>query len=221
MKEDVSLPMNTWSYLVHSTKIVLAVVFAFLAVDGVPAADGPAVELWSDQPAAMAHKENWWHDFWAEVDLHRRRVNVWPEPFALQDRELVRDPFRIMADNGWKLQNTFGDHLFEPETHELTYAGQMKLRWIFTQLPPHRRQIFVVEGDAQPATATRVASVYKNMAKIAPEAASCPVQTTKIKPPGGDGSYLDSLDQTYRSSMPLPRLPAPTPNAGATLDAGY
>jgi hypothetical protein len=213
--------MNTWSPLVHVTKIALVVSFAFLIVGAVTAADQPSAGLWSEKHAATAHKTNWWHDFWADVELHRRRVNVWPEPFALQDRELVRDPFRIMADNGWKLQNTFGDHLFEPDENELTYAGQMKLRWILSQLPPHRRSIFVVEGETQPATAGRVASVYKHMAEIAPDAASCPVQTTKIIPPGGDGSYLDSLDQTYRSSMPLPRLPAPQPAVGATSGSGY
>ncbi len=71
--------------------------------------------------------ENWWHKFWSEVDLHRNRVNVWPEPFVNQDRELVRRPFRQMVDNGWKSQNTLSDYLFDPGTNELNSAGQAKL----------------------------------------------------------------------------------------------
>jgi hypothetical protein len=168
----------------------------------------------------VAAKQNWWDKLWAEMDLHRNRVNVWPEPFNLPDREAVREPFRTMADNGWKLQNTFGHHLFSPETNELTYAGQMKLHWLMTQVPPHRRQVFVLEADQQPLTAARVASIYHHLAQIAPEASACAVQTTRIVPRGGDGSYLDNLDQTYRSSMPLPRLPAAARGGGGPANVG-
>jgi len=112
-----------------------------------------------------------------------------------------------MADNGWKLQNTLSDHLFDPEKHELSYAGQLKLRWILTQIPPHRRQIYVLETHQRKDTATRVASVYEHMAEIAPYSA-CPVFVTQIAPRGGDGSYLDDIDQTYRANLPPPVLPA-------------
>jgi hypothetical protein len=202
-------------------KIAFAVVFALLAVERLAPADELAGCLWSSKSSAATCGKGWWRNLWAKYDAHQSRVNVWPEPFVLQDRELVRDPFRIMADNGWKLQNTFGNHLFSPETNELTYAGQTKLHWILTQLPPHRRQVFVVEADTQANTATRVASIYETIAAIAPDAPSCPVLTTRILPPGGDGSYLDALDQTYRSSIPLPRLPAPPPPVGSTMNSGY
>ena len=199
-------------------KIALIVVLAYVAIPGAASADEPATELWTEQAVqSVAQQEHWWHRFWADVNLHRKRVNVWPEPFNMPDREAVRDPFRIMADNGWKLQNTFGDHLFAADTNELTYAGEMKLHWLLTQVPPHRRQVYVLETDNQAATAMRVASVYRRMAEISPHAATCPVQTTRIIPPAGDGSYLDNLDQTYRSSMPLPRLPASAPPVGGTV----
>jgi hypothetical protein len=158
-----------------------------------------------------------WHDFWAGVDLHRQRVNAWPDPFVLPDRDLVRNPFRLMADNGWKLQNTLSDHLFVPDTNELTYAGQLKLRWVMTQVPPHRRQLFVLEGPSEAATATRVASVYKSLGEIAPGTPPCAVFTTRIAPPAGDGSYLDHVDQSYRISMPAPRLPAGAVNMGGPI----
>lgn len=203
------------------TKIVLIAVCACMAVPAAASAAEPATELWTEEACqSAAKKEHWWERVWADITLHRNRANVWPEPFNLPDREVVRDPFRIMADNGWKLQNTFGDHLFAVETNELTYAGEMKLHWMLTQVPPHRRQIYVLEADNQPATATRVASVYRRMAEISPQEPAYPVKTTRIIPPSGDGSYLDNLDQTYRSSMPLPRLPASAPPVGGTVGVG-
>jgi hypothetical protein len=206
---------------VKVAKIVLVALSACLALTVTASAAEPATELWTEEACqSPAEKEHWWQRWWAGVHLHRNRVNVWPEPFNLPDRETVRNPFRIMADNGWKLQNTFGDHLFSAETNELTYAGEMKLHWMLTQVPPHRRQVYVLEAKDQPATAARVASVYRHMAQISPGAAACSVQTTRIAPPAGDGSYLDNLDQTYQSSMPLPRLPVMGPATGATVGSG-
>jgi hypothetical protein len=205
---------------VKVAKIALIAVSACMVSSVAASAAEPATKAWTEEACQTpVEKENWWDRWWAEVHLHRNRVNVWPEPFNLPDREAVRNPFRIMADNGWKLQNTFGDHLFSVETNELTYAGEMKLHWLLTQLPPHRRHVYVLEADDQPATAARVASIHRNMAEISPGAA-CTVQTTRIVPPSGDGSYLDNLDQTYRSSMPLPRLPVMGPAAGATVGGG-
>ena len=149
-----------------------------------------------------------WHNFWFMFDLHRRRVNVWPEPFVNQDRELVRDPFRIMADNGWKLQNTLSHYHFTEDSTQLNTAGQSKVQYILTQVPPHRRQIFVLADNSVEVTASRVGAVYRAMAEITPGSMRCPVMTTRIEPRGGDGSYLDYLDRSYRVSIPAPRLPS-------------
>lgn len=145
-----------------------------------------------------------WHRFWSQVELHRRRVNAWPQPFATHDRELVRGPFRQMADNGWKSQNTFTDYLFDPQSHELTLAGHAKLRHLLTQLPPHRRQVYVVEGLSPEETAARVASVYQAIAQIAPEAGPCAVMTTKIAPRGSEGWYTNEIEEAYRDSVAAP-----------------
>ncbi len=159
------------------------------ATDGYPAAD------------------SWWQRLRTQVDLHRKRVNVWPEPFVSHDRELVRGPFRQMADNGWKTQNTFSDYLFDPGSNELTGAGQAKLNYIMTQTPPHRRQVYVLEGATQEETAARVASVYRYLAWYAPDASPCAVMTTKIAPRGGEGWYAYEVEQAYRATLPTPRIP--------------
>jgi hypothetical protein len=148
-----------------------------------------------------ATAENWWYRFWNQVELHRKRVNVWPEPFAHHDRELVRGPFRQMADNGWKSQNTFTDYLFDPSSNELTAAGQAKLYHILTQVPPHRRQVYVLEAPTREETAARLAAVYRMVAQIAPETAPCAIMTTKVAPRGGEGWYVYEVDETYRTNF--------------------
>ncbi len=187
------------------TKNSLSTLFLTLAVYvPVAAQDGPKpLPSTSETPVSV---ENWWHKFWGQVDLHRKRVNVWPDPFVGHDRELVRGPFRQMADNGWKTQNTFSDYLFDPGSNELNNAGQAKLAYILTQTPPHRRQVYVLEGATQEDTAARVTSMYRSMAQIAPDMSPCAVTTTKIAPRGGDGWYAYEVENAYRASLPLPRV---------------
>ena len=149
---------------------------------------------------------SWWNQCKDVVEMHRRRVSTWPDGFVVQDRESVRAPFRTMADNGWKLQNTLPNDLFEPDTQQLTYAGRLKLRWLLTQIPPHRRQVYVLEGETLEATSARVASVHRTLQDIDP-AQACLVATTRIAPPSAPASYMEHVDKTYQSSMPVPRLP--------------
>jgi hypothetical protein len=142
------------------------------------------------------------------VEMHRARNAAWPEPFVQPDRELVRTPLQMMADNGWRDQTTFPDYFFNEAENDLSYAGQQKLRWIITQIPPHRRHIFVVEGESPDVTSLRVASIFHYMTEIAPGCDPYPVYTTKIVPRAGDGSYVSDVDRRFRTSHPDPRLPA-------------
>lgn len=145
---------------------------------------------------ATAPTQAGWHEFWAGFDLHRRRVESWPEPFVIPDRESVREPFRIMADNGWKQQNTLNDEWFTKENHELSHAGKIKLRQLLNEFPPHRRQVFVLEGDTPEVTAARVASVYRFLAEVAPDQPPCSVLTTRIPGPTGAGRYIAGVHRS-------------------------
>jgi hypothetical protein len=158
--------------------------------------------------ATKSWKERW-HEFSADFQLNCARSNAWPEPFQQPDRELVRSPFRTMADNGWREQNTFTDFLFADERSELNLAGREKLRSILTQLPPHRRQIFVVEAERPEETAARVASVQQQIAELAPHQ-TVPVFLTQLQPRYGDGRYQNGVNRSYDSTLPEPRLPIPT-----------
>lgn len=151
-----------------------------------------------------------WSEFWAEFDLHRRRVEAWPEPFVLPDREAVREPFRTMADNGWKQQNTLNEEWFRKESNELSQAGQIKLRQMQHELPPHRRQVYVLEGATPEITSARIASVGKYLAEIAPDQPICTVLTTRIPAPVGTAWYV----QGTHLSPPYWAGPAQVPAAG-------
>ena len=65
--------------------------------------------------AGTGEKREKVHDWWyrCKVDWHRN--NAWPEPFATADRMAERQPFCLMVDNGWKMQNTVGTYPIRSE----------------------------------------------------------------------------------------------------------
>jgi hypothetical protein len=112
-----------------------------------------------------------------------------------------------MTDAGWRLQNTLHHHFFEMETQTLTQAGQLKVHWIATQAPMHRRAVFVLRSTDPKATMTRVESVRSYLERILPDAPRPEVMLTDTIPPGGSGEYFDEVDRARKNSIPEPRLP--------------
>jgi hypothetical protein len=151
-----------------------------------------------------------WSEFWDRVHSDWHRMNAWPQPFLHADRDLVRQPLLLMTNNGWRMQNTLGDHLFEPEKQSLTQAGQLKVRWIVTQTPQHRRTVFVLRGTSPETTLARVDAVQAMISQIDPQGSRPEVLLTDKIPAGGSGDYFDSVDRQLKESIPAPRLPAPT-----------
>lgn len=144
------------------------------------------------------------HRFW----LDATRNNVWPQPFQTTDRHLARAPFVIMENNGWRLQNTIGDALFDSETHILNRAGELKVRWILTQAPEHRRSVFVLRTDDEAQTQSRLESVQVYVSRLFPQGALPCIELTDRDVDGIPAQYLDDVDTAYRKSLPQPRLPA-------------
>lgn len=147
-----------------------------------------------------------WNEFWTRFHLDWQRMHSWPEPFDHADRELVRVPLIQMTDNGWRIQNTLGSHLFSSDENTLNQAGVLKLRWIVTQAPPHRRSVFVLRGLTPEATLTRVEQVQEQVARIIPDGSRPEVLLTDTIPTGGSGDYFDTVDQQRKQSIPAPRL---------------
>ncbi len=148
-----------------------------------------------------------WHCFWDRVHLDWHRNNAWPEPFTLVDRQAVKVPIATMVDRGWQLQNTIPDELFDPETQTLTRAGELKVRWILTQMPAHRRDVFVLRGATPEITDLRLQSVEK-LAADTVGGAPAMITVTDLIPRGGSASYYERVSTSFDATAPPPRLPA-------------
>jgi hypothetical protein len=121
---------------------------------------------------------------------------------------LAKAPFVIMANNGWKLQNTIGDALFDNDTDTLNRAGELKVKWILTQAPECRRTVFVLVADSDVETQARVEAVQQYISRLIPTGGLPEVLLTDRDVEGVPGQYLDDIELSYRKTIPSPRLPA-------------
>lgn len=148
-----------------------------------------------------------WAEFWDRVHTDFHRNNCWPQPFQNTDRELTRAPLIVMTAAGWRLHNTLSDHFFNFEDQSINQAGELKIRWIVTQAPPHRRTVFVLRGSNAEATANRVAAAQRVIDRFVPDGPRPEVLITDIVPVGASGDYFDQVDRQLKQSIPAPRLP--------------
>lgn len=150
---------------------------------------------------------NWFTSFIEVCDRDFKRNNCWPRPFVQPAREATKAPFFAMIDNGWRQQNLLGDHYFDASTNALTAAGELKVRWIVTQLPPPRRALFVQRGLSPDSTWARLNAVREVVVNAVPEGNLPPIWETGLQPVGSPADYLERVDQGYLETMPEPRLP--------------
>lgn len=158
--------------------------------------------------ACISPAQAGWNEFWARFKLDTARNTVYPEPFVTADREIVRNYWEQTEANGWRLQNTLGNFLFDETTSQLNTAGERKIRWILSSAPAHRRQIFVLRAENQAQSAQRLAAVQEFVSQIVGDGALPPVVYTDHDAPGIPGEYLNNIDQQYWKTMPAPRLPS-------------
>jgi hypothetical protein len=183
-----------------------------LAEGGAPCAEG---YCGSGYGAGHGGFQQFWHR--CGVDFHRN--NSWPEPFLSADKIAVRTPYCIQTDNGWKMQNTVGTFLFDPETQRVNQAGELLVKWILREAPINRRAVFVLKGDSAEATAARVESVQSAVAKYA-DGCVCPVLLTNTEPAGWSAAYIDTITQQFNATIPAPRLPARQGNGSGGSSGG-
>lgn len=148
-----------------------------------------------------------WNGFWDRVHLDWHRNNAWPEPFSSTDRAAQQAPIPLMVDRGWQLQNTIPDQLFNSETQELTHAGELKVKWIVTQMPTRRRTVFVMRGGTPEITELRLKSVSKVIGDLG-NGPGAMVAVTDIVPRDGSASAYERTLTSYDSAQPAPQLPA-------------
>lgn len=147
-------------------------------------------------------------EFGRQVAIDTARNNCWPKPFLGPDRETVRAPFFLMVENGWRTQNTLGDHHFKGTDGQLTEAGKLKVRWIAEQAPRHHRSIFVLRAGTPEETAARVDTVQELVIARVREGELPPVLETSKGVAGWSAERVDAIGRKFRESSPEPRLPA-------------
>ena len=138
---------------------------------------------------------------------------MWPWPYQCADRAAVREPFCIMVNNGWRRQNLLGEHHFNPETNQLTTAGELRVQWILTQTPPDRRQIFVERTLSHTADAARLAVVRDYGTKVSMDGITPFVEETYLASEGRPAAVVDATNVKFMQAMPVPVLPAATVNS--------
>jgi hypothetical protein len=150
----------------------------------------------------------WFEDSYHKVKLGYHRNEAWPWPFICPDRAAVREPFRVMVDNGWRRQNLLGPHHFNAETNRLTTAGELRVHWIMTQAPAERRSIFI-ERAAQPdVTVERLAVVREYASQVAIDGQEPQAFESHLVSEGRPASIVDATNVRFYESMRPPVLPA-------------
>ncbi len=139
------------------------------------------------------------------------RNKVWPLPFRSQDTRAVLDYFAVQRNNGWKLHNTVGAAMFDPETNCLTDSGKSQVRWIVSRAPQDRRVVFVLQADSPNQTAARVESTQLAISELVPTGPLPQLYLTDQDAPGSSGVYQTAIMRAMTTSIPSPRLAeAPT-----------
>src|SRR5262245_58737616 len=157
--------------------------------------------------------------FFDEAGHHCKRTyhanQMWPWPYQGPDRIAVREPFCLMVNNGWRRQNLLGAHHFNPDTNQLTTAGELRLQSIMTQTPIDRRNIFIERTLNVDTNAARLAAVREYATKVSTDGRMPQVEETYLVSEGRPAAVVDATNVKFMQAMPAPVLPAATAtNAG-------
>jgi hypothetical protein len=176
-------------------------IFAVFAVSAISATSAHAVFI----DSLDCYIENGYH-----------RNVMWPWPYVCPDRLATREPFDIMVRNGWRRQNLLGSHHFDPASGGLTEAGQLQVRWIMTQAPPARRQIFIERAIDPTVTAARLAAAREYASRVAVDGQSPQIFETNLMVEGRPAPVVDVTNVKFMENMRIPALPASAPSGGSS-----
>jgi hypothetical protein len=150
--------------------------------------------------------DSWFSRFCDNFKRDCKRNQYWPEPFLYADRKAVIAPFGQMVANGWRRQNLISDYHFREDSPQLTLAGEEKLRYILTQMPPSRRTVFVQQGLSSDITAARINSVHRAALHIVPAGVTPDVVETDLPNDGWPADDIDAVARRWSATRPDPRL---------------
>lgn len=166
------------------------------------------VLAWMLFASAQQASAQWAHDCWECFCRDYHRNAMWPEPFLMPDRQAVNAPFAMMVANGWRRQNLLSDYHFDEESNQLNVAGEMKVRFILTQMPPSRRTIFVQRGYTPDVTSARIAFVEGAAARVSPSGPIGGIVESDLPNDGWPADEIDAVARKFNATRPDPRLKA-------------
>jgi len=137
-----------------------------------------------------------------------RSNQMWPSQYIPAARRSVLSAYDAMVNNGWRRQNLLGAYHFDPDTNELTDAGKLKVKWILSQAPQHRRNIFVERGPDQSRTSARVVAINHWASTLSPSVGIIDINDTHIVAEGHPAGTVDQIFVGFRANQPPPVLPA-------------
>lgn len=160
-----------------------------------------------------------WHEFWHNLHVGYHRNNAWPEPFNEVDAQQVIAPFQVMTHNGWKMHNTIGHEKFRDGDGALMASGSKRVRWIATQAPLNRRNVYVLRGRSDEETQARLDAVRETLASLQITGPTPSVMITDVEPTTAPGDWATKINRERLEYQPPPRLPnsSGSGTAGATV----
>jgi hypothetical protein len=138
---------------------------------------------------------------------------IWPRQYVAPSRRGICQAFELQAANGWRLHNLLGKYHFDQQGIELSEAGKLKVQWILTQAPQHRRTIFVERGVDVSQTAERISSVQELASNVA--AGPVDVQETLLHDEGRPAATVDAMFTGFRANSLPPVLPPSSGGSGS------
>ncbi|MEX0678216.1 MAG: hypothetical protein WD063_14140 [Pirellulales bacterium] len=163
----------------------------------------------------------WFEQFKQNCKRDYHRNSMWPEPFLQADRNAVMCPFAIQTANGWRRQNLLSDYHFNEATNQLTLAGESKLRYVLTQMPPTRRTVFVQQGLSTDVTEGRMHAVERSAEGIVPTGMVANVVESNLPNEGWPAADIDAVTRKFIATTPDPRLPPGGISGGGSGSGGY
>jgi hypothetical protein len=183
---------------------------------------GPIIlVVWVVLASAGTARAQWFETFKQNFKRDYHRNAMWPEPFLQPDRNATMAPFAIQTANGWRRQNLLSDYHFDDVTNQLTLAGETKLRYVLTQMPPTRRTVFVQQGLAANVTRSRMLAVERASSKIVPEGMVANVVESNLPNDGWPASDVDAVTRKFNATRPDPRLSPSSLSSGGSGSGGY
>ncbi|MEM9353882.1 MAG: hypothetical protein AAGA92_12780 [Planctomycetota bacterium] len=157
------------------------------------------------------------HQIGANCRFHYDENVIWPYQFVPSSKNSVIQFNAVQANAGWRRQNILGAYHFDPADNSLTQAGSLKLKWILTQAPEHRRTVLVERGRNLDQTNDRLASVRDIAGGIQVDGGPMQLRDTHLLVDGHPATYVDATFVGLQNNRPPPVLPSAGGTAGSAV----